>query len=440
MANNNAIFNAALAGASGGVQAERQISDSSAASYAGIRTEIVAFATAIDTAIATTTISDADAELMQSICQAVTERRFLAGQTPANLLVLANAVAAFWTELRGSALPVPPSSRNLAQVYYVDPSIAVSGDGNIENPFKTIQEAVDAAVADTGFATIYLSPGDYLNAAINTTGFIGSIIGLTGLFGVTNVGVITANSALYLENIESQKGINWTSVVYLHNVEIVGNLTGQNLHAFSDIAEGQLTVTGTITLTSNATLDNYLTHAMSCAGLNARNCSLGALTSSADMLIEDCDVSDITIAANVTAELFDCTIEPASTFTGGDAATSIFALDSTTYRFFLNTVTTLTTAHLDIVSAAARDTLAFVVAGISAGGTAYFTAAIPATSVLFGLNTDDPIAVNPTADLAAAGANAGFLASARVSALNTVRICLRGNIADATYNFVVTKL
>jgi hypothetical protein len=79
--NNNAIFNAVLAGVTGGGQ-ERWITSQSAASYAAYSATVLAIATGIDSLIAPTAVGDAQARLMSSICASVFAGRFPTNADP----------------------------------------------------------------------------------------------------------------------------------------------------------------------------------------------------------------------------------------------------------------------------------------------------------------------------------------------------------------------
>ncbi len=59
---------------------------------------------------------------------------------------------------------------------------------------------------------------------------------------------------------------------------------------------------------------------------------------------------------------------------------------------------------------------------------------------LAGIVAGDVVVAEPTADLAAAGANGGFYVGCRVSAPNTVRLAFYGNLAGGAVNFSFAKL
>ena len=101
MSNNPSLFNAAIAGASGGGQ-ERYITDSVAINYATFRDACIAFATSVDAAIPTIVspgATQADNDLLQSLCQGVMSNRYPTSSDSADWDIVAGAVAALFTEL-----------------------------------------------------------------------------------------------------------------------------------------------------------------------------------------------------------------------------------------------------------------------------------------------------------------------------------------------------
>ncbi len=80
---------------------------------------------------------------------------------------------------------------------------------------------------------------------------------------------------------------------------------------------------------------------------------------------------------------------------------------------------------------------AVVVPALAAGALGYVDVNLSGTN-LVGITTTDPIIVNPTADLVAAGAGNGGLLSARISALNTCRLAFIGTLAGGSVNFKFT--
>jgi len=102
MANNNSIYNAAIAGASGGV-ASRWLTKQIAGLYNDVAAQIVIFASAIDALIpANPLLSERQVELMQNICSQVISSRWLrTGFNPANIAI---SVVALWTRMSAELL------------------------------------------------------------------------------------------------------------------------------------------------------------------------------------------------------------------------------------------------------------------------------------------------------------------------------------------------
>lgn len=145
MANNNAIFNAVIAGA-GGANQERWIQSSNSASYAAYRTVIEEIATAVDAAIPAGTIDASQQALMQSVCQGV-----FAGRYPqaSSYSTIAEAIVALYTQLSAGLLPVSTpggTADPIYQQFWVDTTKPDGGNGAISSPFNAWADAVAAAV------------------------------------------------------------------------------------------------------------------------------------------------------------------------------------------------------------------------------------------------------------------------------------------------------
>lgn len=112
MSNNPALYNAAAAGAAGGA-ANRWLTKKVSSDYDTIAQQVLLFAAAVDAQIATTTVTDADANLMQSICtQVVATRWFPPSLQLANYTNIAQAVAAMWTRLKQNLEPIPSADED----------------------------------------------------------------------------------------------------------------------------------------------------------------------------------------------------------------------------------------------------------------------------------------------------------------------------------------
>lgn len=105
MANNPLIFNAVIAGATGGIH-ERWITQQQSSDYDDVRNAIVDFANTVDVLIPTdNALTQNDCDLMQSITQGVLASRYLQGND--SLLDVARAIVALWQALHGQVIPIP---------------------------------------------------------------------------------------------------------------------------------------------------------------------------------------------------------------------------------------------------------------------------------------------------------------------------------------------
>jgi len=120
--NNPSIYNAVIAGATGGAQ-ERWLSVGAVAGdFATFLTVIQAIATEVDSLIATAAITDAQAGLMQSIAQGVFANRFPVDTLAADYVDIATSIKALWTEM-GTGLTA--ASSNTATVTEAADTLAV---------------------------------------------------------------------------------------------------------------------------------------------------------------------------------------------------------------------------------------------------------------------------------------------------------------------------
>ncbi len=99
MSNNPKLYDAAIAGATGGIH-ERWIVDQDPNSYLTIRNAIVIFATEVDGAIpASASTSAASAALLQSICAGILAGRYLPSISANEVSALALAISALYTTI-----------------------------------------------------------------------------------------------------------------------------------------------------------------------------------------------------------------------------------------------------------------------------------------------------------------------------------------------------
>lgn len=100
MANNNALFNAALSGITGGCQT-RWLTQREAGDFTNFRNAVVVAATIIDSLIdPIDELNYASVRLLQSICQGVYTDRMITNLSESDYAVIAQSIVALWTELR----------------------------------------------------------------------------------------------------------------------------------------------------------------------------------------------------------------------------------------------------------------------------------------------------------------------------------------------------
>jgi hypothetical protein len=107
MANNEALYDAAIAGATG--TQDRWLTSSDSSAYDSLSAAIENLAAAVDAAIPAIEggPSISEINLLQSIVQAVVSGRSLIGITPDSFAPIAASIAAFWTDQKGSLFNQP---------------------------------------------------------------------------------------------------------------------------------------------------------------------------------------------------------------------------------------------------------------------------------------------------------------------------------------------
>jgi len=155
MANNNSLFNAAIAGIGGAVD-QRWITGQVSSDYARYQLSIIAFATAVDAAIPPGSPSTSDAELLQSICVGILGNRDLVSVIVADYNAIAASIAALYSELQPSLLPVGGGGGAVSSVFgRTGAVVAVTNDYNgdqIENLSSVSGSSVDDALDTLGQA------------------------------------------------------------------------------------------------------------------------------------------------------------------------------------------------------------------------------------------------------------------------------------------------
>jgi hypothetical protein len=191
MANNNNLFNAALAGASAGVSS-RWLSNPSSASYDSQATLIETFATAFDAAIAPIAGggSRGQAETVQAICAAFWRDRIITSETDMNDAV--SVLVALYTSLATKILADSGSTVNplepLPLVYWVQVnSVGTGGTAAVEGgvaPFPTITDAV-AEFSPAVSCQLLVIAGDYSSEGVVDPSENASDVSITGIGSIS---------------------------------------------------------------------------------------------------------------------------------------------------------------------------------------------------------------------------------------------------------------
>ena len=207
MANNQDLYNAAVAGIAGGCS-ERWITNTSPASYEGFRNAVDALANAIDALIpAAGGVGNDKARVMQSLCQGVMANRLITSSDPADYSDIAAAIVACYTEIITIITPVnPPGSITpWDAVLWCDPhSAGGTPDGSIANPYLTLQDAYDAFILanEVNACTIMVGPGEagsliltpLADKQISVVGLAGDAIDTSFAAPVVNIDTVTLDT------------------------------------------------------------------------------------------------------------------------------------------------------------------------------------------------------------------------------------------------------
>ncbi len=162
--NNPLLYNACLAGLTGGMQ-QRWITQHNAADYIAFRNSAVIVAASVDAAIATYAASSSDAQLLQSIAQGVFAERYAQAQT--DWSVIATSIAALFSTMQGALYPVLipiPASGPLD--IYLYPYIVREG-GNLA-------AAISAALTENPTAETLIFPSGSYQLERQVGNFLGS--------------------------------------------------------------------------------------------------------------------------------------------------------------------------------------------------------------------------------------------------------------------------
>lgn len=319
----------------------------------------------------------------------------------------------------GPAADVDVSISPLSRALYVDPNSTVDGtrDGSIAHPFLTLQAAFDSKfVAGTDLECTFIvvpcfnGSNNAGNLAIPGNGGFNVFVSIVGECG----------SDRSLETTGESTALGAIAVV--GEVRIAADASNVAV-SFEDVyLEATLVREG-----SESPGDGVR--------LSFSGCQTSAIDAPNTTLLFACTSVDGDVTA-ADVEAYDSTTNappPGNTWTADS-----FRLDgATNYQLRTNGATLV--GDVTVMERQARATIGVVVPALGAAALGYVDVDVTGTE-LDGVVAGDPIVVNPTADLAGAGANGGSLASARVSAPNTVRLAFTGALAGGSSNFTFARI
>lgn len=308
----------------------------------------------------------------------------------------------------GGVVPLP------ATLYVSKASAVGSPDGSIGAPFTTIAAAIVAAKLLGGNVSLVIEAsgdGDY-SAEGNQTSV-----------GITILGFATTGGGAVPVVVMPTFNFNGTSEVSVGNgVVFPTAVTGDGV-LFGDQAEFPGGFLGTLGLDLNGCA---LGGDAVCSGYFSDGCSYapGAWT-------VHCSGTGVLITNPAT----DPTQAGQITFTG---AAGEVVFDARAAFLHESGGGVVVNGTLTVQSRGAQAQVTVATPVLAAAALGYVDVNVSGTE-LAPLTTTDVVTVNPTADLHAAGAAGGFLASARVSAANTVRLAFVGTLAGGNVDFRIAR-
>ena len=424
--NNPALYNAVIAGATGGAQ-DRWITQNLATDYLTFRTAVLAVATSVDGAIATSVdpITSSQVNLMQSITQGIFASRFLQSTVSGDYDSIADAIAALFAEQSGGLDPAGSAggpSAPLSRVLYVDKNYTgTDSNGSIQAPFITLVDAIAAAEPGTA---LYINNADYSTegplSITKNLFFVGFIL-QPFLPAIASVGAAFGiQYCTVLGNVSSDIEID------LYDTNISGNvvITGGG----SLLATGS--IPGVYNVNGDVTVDGII---------NGTNFGFLGVTIAGGVALEGCSIGALTLTTvGGTSTFYNCGISNLIAITAD--ATSFIHFDYLTNNNFQNAGASIVGATLKVLGALPVGTLSVTVPAIAAYGVAYADTAVPAGHILRGLKAGDAIVGNPTADLNTAGAGKGGFINCWVPSQDVIRCSFLGILPGGASNFRFSRL
>lgn len=293
-------------------------------------------------------------------------------------------------------------------------------NGSDDDPFATIQQAVDALPATGG--TICIVQGDYTAEDVAIVG-ASKLINFIG-YGALSVpwAALTAEQSVALDNC-STTSIDAGDALEMHECFCSGPVTALGfINLNGGLLFGACSV-GALTAGTGLKANGYVfTNTIEANNINLQNCELQG-----NVTIND-----------AAGQLRLCEINSPITIEFVGSA-GVLQVDAYTHQRFLTAGASIVNGTLSVISALQRATISVVVPAVAAAELGYADVSTVGTA-LEGLATDDPVTGNPTEDLAAAGATNGGFINCRVSAADTIRCAFVGALAGGASDFVFVRL
>jgi hypothetical protein len=300
--------------------------------------------------------------------------------------------------------------------------------GAIGAPFSTIQAAADA-LPDTGGA-VFITAGDYTTEAISIVGANPNekLCSLSGLAPTTPIECLRFHSdascvlqdLLFTDTVASDDGLLLVRTTVIGNTNTIGTLNLQGGQAL-----GSLPSVGSVQANGVSAFGYQFSAGVNSAGLQADTCSFAG--ASMQLSATSCEFLNCTFAPGFQIE-----------FSGAPGGATF---DAYSYDRFLEVGASVVNGSVNVYGALDTALINKTIAAIAVAGTLAYETISTVGTPLEGITTQDVVTVNPTTQLAAAGANAGGLRSWRVSAADTIELALVGVIAGgADIPFLITRV
>lgn len=323
----------------------------------------------------------------------------------------------------------------LSTIWFVDVGgTSPSPNGRIGSAFLTIQDAIDAAATGDN---IVLTPGDYSG---QTSTIVGKELTITGWqsgpyggFNSSGPGAISSDSVLQLVNLFILGNIVTTADLYLFNCSQTSgqiSVTGANIFACGPNA----------TRSGSANCDLRSVQCDGAAYFDGIAMTSGVLDAFqfAEILFQRCLI-DAIVDVDIQGRIYNSQVLQSGGFTGNDSNTTQLEFD-----YFSNQGNPAGSypgcLPNKVIGKMPFCTKSVTVPAIGVAGTlAYATVSVAGTE-LAGIDTNDFVVANPTAQLSAAGAGRGAYLNCRVSGLNTIELAFHGILAGGASNFYFVRL